>query len=71
MVENSQQEQLISVNKATDLKEGALKEVPKKVTIAAEDTAIQDRGITTNSSAMTSIYSDDDIIISPKRTPQQ
>ena len=71
MVENSQQEQLISFKKATDLKKGALKEVPKKVTIATEDTAIPDRGITLNTSAMTPISSDDDIIISPKRTPQQ
>ena len=62
--------QLISHKKATDINEGALKEVPKKVTIAAQDTAIPDRGITPNSLAMTLISSDDDIIISPKRTPQ-
>ena len=71
VVEKSQQEQLISFKKATDLKEGALKEVPKKVTIATDDTARPDRGITLNSSAMTPISSDDDIIISPKRTPQE
>ena len=77
MVENSQQEQLISIKKATDPEEEALKEVPKKeipkkITMTAERTAIPDQGITPNSSAMTPISSEDDIIISPKkRTPLQ